>query len=289
MIVLGFDTSTSATAVGLRLHDGSTLQARDDPGPGEHPGHATRLLPLADELLAGAGLGWSALERIAAGVGPGTFTGLRVGVATARGLAQSLGIDLVGVSSLRALAEPALGSEPGARRVLAVLDARRGEVFVAAYEMTDRGPEERVAPVALAPEGLCDVVEPAQRWEAIGDGAVRFRGDLESAAVTVPPDSSPLHLLSAEAICALGARAQAVAIDRAIVPDYRRRPDAEIALERKRAVAAARTTGDRSAGDNGRPGEGGRPGGGGETRSSAQSRDGGQALDSEQAREGTRP
>jgi tRNA threonylcarbamoyladenosine biosynthesis protein TsaB len=283
MIVLGFDTSTSSTAVGLRLHDGSTLQARDDPGPGEHPGHATRLLPLANELLASAGLGWSSLERIAVGVGPGTFTGLRVGVATARGLAQSLGIDLVGVSSLRALAEPALGPEPGARRVLAVLDARRGEAFVAAYEMTDRGPVERVAPVALAPEGLREVVEPAQHWEAIGDGAVRFRGDLESAGVTVPPDSSPLHLLSAEAICALGARAETVAVDRAVVPDYRRRPDAEIALERKQAVAAARTAGD------GPAGEGGRPGDGGETRSSAQSRDGGQARDSEQAREGARP
>jgi tRNA threonylcarbamoyladenosine biosynthesis protein TsaB len=232
VIVLGFDTSTSSTAVGLRLGDGSTLQARDDPGPGEHPGHATRLLPLADELLGRAGIGWSSLERIAVGVGPGTFTGLRVGVATARGLAQSLGIDLVGVSSLRALAEPVLGAEGGARRVLAVLDARRGEAFVAAYETTDRGPAELVAPVALAPEGLRSIVEPSERWEAIGDGAVRFRSDLESAGIEVAPDSSPLHLLSAEAICALGARAETVAIERAIVPDYRRRPDAEIALER---------------------------------------------------------
>jgi tRNA threonylcarbamoyladenosine biosynthesis protein TsaB len=245
MIVLGFDTATRSTAVALRLTDGRTLQARDDPAPEERPGHATRLLDMADELLAGAGIGWSALERIAVGHGPGTFTGLRVGVATARGLAQSLGVELVGVSSLRALAEPRLRSERAGSRVLAVLDARRGEAFVAAYERTDRergSIVELVAPVALDPEHLRDVVELREGWEAIGDGAVRFRGDLEAAGVTVPPDASPAHMLSAEAICELGARTQRVAPEEAVLPEYGRRPDAEIALERKRAMALAQTT-----------------------------------------------
>ncbi len=251
MIVLGFDTATRSTAVALCLGDGSTLQARDDPGTSEHPGHATRLLSMADELLGSAGIGWGAIDRIAVGLGPGTFTGLRVGVATARGLAQSLGVDLVGVSSLRALAESALRSELNGSHhvVLAVLDARRGEAFAAAYEMTDRGSaEELVPPRALAPEDLGGVVEQAEavigeeqgrRWQAIGDGAVRFRGDLQAAGVTVPPDSSPLHLLSAEAICDLGARTEAVASGEAIVPDYRRRPDAEIALEHNQALVLA--------------------------------------------------
>jgi tRNA threonylcarbamoyladenosine biosynthesis protein TsaB len=94
---------------------------------------------MVDELLTRANIGWRALERIAVGLGPGTFTGLRVGVATARGLAQSLGIELVGCSSLRALAEGGhVGSEAtdpaslGGTGVLAVLDARRGEAFAAA-------------------------------------------------------------------------------------------------------------------------------------------------------------
>jgi tRNA threonylcarbamoyladenosine biosynthesis protein TsaB len=264
VIVLGIDTATSSTAVALRLADGSTLQARDDPDrtqPPRRPGHTTRLLPMVDELLTRANIGWRALERIAVGLGPGTFTGLRVGVATARGLAQSLGIELVGCSSLRALAEGGRTgievTDPaslGGTSVLAVLDARRGEVFAAAYLLADReSAEELVAPRALAPEDLGSILaqaeahragddaqrgsDEAQRrehvspWLAIGDGAVRFRGHLEAVGVTVPPDSSPLHLVSAEAICDLGARGEVVASHEAIVPDYRRRPDAEIALE----------------------------------------------------------
>jgi tRNA threonylcarbamoyladenosine biosynthesis protein TsaB len=260
MIVLGFDTATRSTALALRLADGRTLQARDDPAPDERPGHATRLLEMADELLAGAGIGWGALERIAVGRGPGTFTGLRVGIATARGLAQSLGVELVGVSSLRALAEGVRrdggGEEEAALAgdgdgILAVLDARRGEAFAAAYLTAGQGPvEELVSPRALAPEELGSLLVRAEarpsggrdrRWLAIGDGAVRFRGDLEAAGATVPPDASPAHMLSAEAICELGARTQTVTVEQAILPEYGRRPDAEIALERKRATAAAQT------------------------------------------------
>jgi tRNA threonylcarbamoyladenosine biosynthesis protein TsaB len=244
VIVLGFDTATRSTAVGLRMADGSALQVRDDPAPDGHPGHATRLLGMANELLGEARIGWSGLQRIAVGLGPGTFTGLRVGVATARGLAQSLGVELVGVSSLRALAEPALDSEPEGARVLAVLDARRGEAFAAAYEVTAGGDIEELAqPRALAPGDLGAIVEQVavqrgdgQRteWRAIGDGAVRFRGQLQDAGVAVPPGSSPLHLLSGQAICELGASDVAVAVvaREAILPDYCRRPDAEIALER---------------------------------------------------------
>ncbi len=250
MIVLGFDTSAPATAVALRLADGRTTQARDDPQAGAHPGHATRLLEMARELLERAGTAWSGIDRIAVGVGPGTFTGLRVGVATARGLAQSLSAELVGVSSPRALALPALaagtaevaaGSDGGAHSaVLAVIDARRGEVFAAAYELGEGGaPSELAAPRALPPQELSSVVAQAEeavggasrRWVAVGDGAVRFRGHLESAGVGTPPDSSPLHTVSAAAICELGVCASAAASLQEVVPDYRRRPDAELALE----------------------------------------------------------
>jgi tRNA threonylcarbamoyladenosine biosynthesis protein TsaB len=246
MIVLGLDTATPATAVGLRLADGTTLRAYDQPAadrsrgtlpPGEHPrfgqrpGHTSQSLTLASELLAQAGIGWDALERIAVGVGPGTFTGLRVGIATARGLAQSLGIEVVGVSSLRVLAEAAL--EPGSRTrgVLAAIDARRGEAFAAAYDAQG----ELVPPRALPPEELAALpgaLDGARDWLAVGDGALRFRGYLEAIAVAVPVDTSPLHRVDAGVLCELALSAPA-GDPEAVLPDYRRRPDAEISLENR--------------------------------------------------------
>jgi len=258
MIVLGFDTATPSTAVGLRLTDDTMLQVRDDPGPEERPGHATRLLAMAAELLAGAGVDWNALDRIAVGVGPGRFTGLRVGVATARGLAQSLGVELVGVSSPRALATAVVWggsrvaqegladtSNGGARGVIAVIDARRGEVFAAAYVPADASamdhepalPRELTAPRAFAPDDLGDVLsdvaatgDQIARWVAVGDGAVLYRDELAALGIEVPRDDSPLHWVSGETICAIAASSAAEAID-TVLPDYRRRPDAEVALE----------------------------------------------------------
>ncbi len=221
MIVLGFDTATPATAVGLRLDDGTQLQARDDPNPGERPGHATRLLPLAEDLLAQVGLSWERLERIAVGVGPGTFTGLRIGVATARGMAQSLGVELVGVSTLRALAE---GASSGEREVLSVIDARRGEVFLGGYASG----RELFASRAVAPSDLASLLTPGGL--AVGDGAVRYRTHLEDLGVEVPEESSELHRVRGACLCELALEAPTREYG-SVVPDYLRRPDAELALE----------------------------------------------------------
>jgi tRNA threonylcarbamoyladenosine biosynthesis protein TsaB len=252
MIVLGLDTATSSTTAALRLADGQTREARDDPRPGEHPGHATRLLSLAAGLLGEAGLRWRDLDRIAVGIGPGTFTGLRVGIASARGLAQSLNAELLGVSSLRALAYGALaaaeprgaeGLAPAQGRVLAVIDARRGEVFAAAYEQDHSGtPRELTSPRALAPEDIPSLIAEAQAiprpanwgWLAVGDGAIRYRVQLmqDPDSIQIPADDSELHRVQGAAICALGALAPAGTSIQEILPDYRRRPDAELTLER---------------------------------------------------------
>jgi tRNA threonylcarbamoyladenosine biosynthesis protein TsaB len=248
MIVLGFDTATAVTAVGLRLEDGSVLEAFDDPVPGSRPGHATQLLALGDALLTRAGLRWGAIERVAVGLGPGTFTGLRVGVATAHGLARSLAVELVGVSSLQALAlvaargdaapnkanrELASGGAVPARGVLSVIDARRGEAFTAAY----LAGSELVAPAPVAPAALGEVLAQAQalapgtrEWVAVGDGAIRFRSELEAARASVAADQDASHRVSGGAICELGLDAQPTAPS-AVVPDYRRRPDAELTLQ----------------------------------------------------------
>jgi tRNA threonylcarbamoyladenosine biosynthesis protein TsaB len=241
MIVLGFDTATSATAVGLRLADGSTLEARDDPPAGGHPGHATKLLGMAHRLLDQAGLGWGELDRLAVGVGPGTFTGLRVGVATARGLAQSLSLELVGVSSLRALAQGASRAiDSSSSGLLAAIDARRGEAFMAAF---DRDLHELLAPRALAPELIGQAVLEAGSegpWTAIGDGAVRYRDAFEALGVSVPADSSDHHRLRGGAICELASTAPPATGYGEILPDYHRRPDAELALAAAQGEASSR-------------------------------------------------
>ncbi|MGN6373707.1 MAG: tRNA (adenosine(37)-N6)-threonylcarbamoyltransferase complex dimerization subunit type 1 TsaB [Solirubrobacteraceae bacterium] len=228
MIVLGFDTATPATAVGLMLDDGRVLEGRDDPPAGERPGHSTRLLGLALDLLRQASIDWRDVERLAVGVGPGTFTGLRIGVASARGLAQSLDVELVGVSSLRALALAA--SRSCHDRVLSLIDARRGEVFLAAH----RSGEELLAPQPLPPERLGEALERAgirrvDEWVAVGDGALRFACELEKLGVSMPAVDSPLHRVSARAICEL-ATGSPVA-DTPVLPSYCRVPDAEASLQ----------------------------------------------------------
>ena len=207
-MILGLDTATAGTAVALWAPDGPEIERRDDPPPGARPAHAAKLLALLEEVLAETE-GWDAVERIAVGVGPGSFTGLRLGIATARGLAQARDLPLVAVSSLAALAA-------GASADVAVIDARRGEVFAAA--------PQRFEPVALKPEALAARIEPD--WLAVGDGAVRFREQLERAGAAIPADDSPLHRISALQVCRVGADAEPADRD-ALLPDYRREPDAK--------------------------------------------------------------
>lgn len=252
MIVLGFDTATHATAVGLRLADGSALGALDDPAAGAHPGHATRLLSLAGELLSEAGLRWRDVQRIAVGVGPGRFTGLRVGIATARGLAQSLGSELAGVSSLHALALPATRGEGasedgsvGTVPTIAAIDARRGEAFAGAYARAgDVVLAQPLRPARL--EGLVAELERlggpvGERWRAVGDGALLYAEQLRRGGIDLAPPDSPLHRIDGRAVCELGALVAPAGHGQAalagVLPDYRRSPDA--ALARSAAPAAA--------------------------------------------------
>jgi tRNA threonylcarbamoyladenosine biosynthesis protein TsaB len=221
-VILALDTATAATVVGVADDDGTLrAQRRHDPAPGERPGHAQQLLGLAAAALDEAGAGWDRVTRIGAGVGPGTFTGLRIGIASARALAQGLDAEVAPVSTLGALALAA--REAGAGPVLAVIDARRGEAFVAAY---DADGALVLPPAALRPEGLAAVTARAPgAWRAVGDGAVHFREDLEAAGITIAADDSPLHRVSAAALCRLAAEGPTVQRD-ALVPEYVRAPDA---------------------------------------------------------------
>lgn len=220
-LVLALDTATSATAVAL-IGRGEPVELRDDPQPGQRPRHAQQLLPLARAALEQAGATFADVDRVAVGIGPGSFTGLRIGLATARALALAADAELVGVSTLLVLAR---GAE--AEGVVApVIDARRGEVFVAAWA----GEQERLSPRALAPEAVA-ALEP-RGWLGVGDGAVRFRSVLEQAGMSIPEDGSPLHRVSATVLARLGAQADPVPRT-AVLPDYQRLPDAELTLRQR--------------------------------------------------------
>jgi tRNA threonylcarbamoyladenosine biosynthesis protein TsaB len=192
--VLGIETSTSQAGVAL-LEGGQLVLARASARPKQS---AERLLPLIAELLAEAGWQVSSLDRLGVSVGPGSFTGLRVGIACAQGLSLGLDIPLVGVTSLAAMARAAPPSLVGLR--VPLLDARRAEVFAAAYEPGPRA-AERLAPLALpaesAPATLAERLGPSLLW--LGSG-LRLAG-LEagfSSAETDEPSAWAVGLLAEE-------------------------------------------------------------------------------------------
>jgi tRNA threonylcarbamoyladenosine biosynthesis protein TsaB len=125
--VIGIETSTLRGSVALAESDGPVAAASHE----QPNAHAEAILPLLERVLAEAGWPKSSIDRIAVGVGPGSFTGLRVGIALAQGIALGLGRPIVGVGSLCAMARAVPASVAGHR--VALLDARRGEVFAAAY------------------------------------------------------------------------------------------------------------------------------------------------------------
>ena len=215
-MILVIDTATPATVVGT---DG--VERRHDPLPGERPGHVEQVLPLVEQALAAAGATLADVTRIGVGVGPGSFTGLRIGVATARSLAHATGAEIVGVSTLGALAVVA-PQWP----VLAVLDARRGEAFVARWE----DGREVLAPRVAKPEELAGLATGAAL--ALGDGALSFRAELEPAGVTVPEDISALHRVGAEGLLRLAADAVPAGRN-AVLPHYVRAPDAKPRSEQR--------------------------------------------------------
>jgi tRNA threonylcarbamoyladenosine biosynthesis protein TsaB len=215
---------------------GPEIELRDDPAAGEPPRHAERLQPLLEDALTEAGVTWDGVARLCVGTGPGGFTGLRLGISTARALAQGRNLPLAGVSSLEALARgvehvpvrdlEAIGHPDPHGPVLAVLDARRGEVFVASY----RHHRCTMEPTAIDPAELAERLAARREWGraamlAVGDGAVRFRAELERAGVAVPADGSRAHRVSALMVCRLGGAREPADRD-ALLPDYQREPDA---------------------------------------------------------------
>ena len=146
MTLLALDTSTAACSVCVERADGERFETEPDPARLlAAPAHAVELMPAIDRQLGAAGVAFGELSAIAVGVGPGAYTGLRIGIATARAIAQAHGLMVRPVGSLAALAEGI-----GAPVSLPIVDARRRELFAALYVDGDA----RWGPDALRPEAL---------------------------------------------------------------------------------------------------------------------------------------
>jgi tRNA threonylcarbamoyladenosine biosynthesis protein TsaB len=194
VLTLAFDTATDVATSAL-VDDGEVL--------GERSSRAVTLLEDVDALLRQGGASARDVDALAVGIGPGSFTGVRVGLATARGLALALDVPAAGVSTLAALAAGAPGAIP-------VIDAKRREVFA----LIDGEPRV-LAPAELevGPGAVC-----------VGDGAVRYRAILEAKGADVPPDADERHVPRARFHVAL---ARDYGPADALEPLYLRVPDVE--------------------------------------------------------------
>jgi tRNA threonylcarbamoyladenosine biosynthesis protein TsaB len=228
MKVLGFDTATDDTVVAST--DGERTAFERVLPPAKRPVHSQALLGLAEEAVQALG-GWSEVDRIAVGIGPGTFTGIRIGVATAAGLAASSRTPAVGVPTLAALAR-SIGDATGADLVMPLLDARRGEAFGGLHDGEGSALED---PFVCGPEELVERLRGAAERDAApfvaGPGAVRFRDQLLRAGLETEPDGSSVHRLTGRSICQLGALAEKTGPE-TLEPLYLRVPDAQLWLER---------------------------------------------------------
>ena len=218
MLILALDASTSTVAVALARERGDAREVLIEVSVTAR-GASEALLPAAHQALVLAGEDLNSVERVLVGVGPGTFTGIRIAASTARSLSLATGAALSKNSTLAALAAPALlgfvGEDPD---VLAIIDARRGQVFAQRFSKTGAVGEISCAAPLELPAGPGEPL-------LVGEGAVRYREEL-SGLGRIPPDASPLHRVTGAGHALSADLAPVPAAE--VVPLYVREPDAEV-------------------------------------------------------------
>lgn len=234
MKLLAFETATEACSVALYV-DGQ-VRERFEIAPRRH---AELSLPWAEELLAEAGIARSQLDAIALGRGPGAFTGVRLAIAIAQGIALALDRPLVPVSTLQVLA---LRAPAGADQVLSSIDARMGEVYVARQVRVDGQWQLQGDEIVCAPEAV--VLPAGSHWFGVGTGfgaadgllATRLADQLDGVDAQALPRASDLLTLAVPAF----ARGEGVAPER-VEPAYLRNNVALTLVEQQAARAAKAT------------------------------------------------
>lgn len=235
MLILGIDTTTLSCSVALLQDDTLLAEAILN----IKKTHSERLMPLLNSLLKESGMEREAIDSIAVAAGPGSFTGLRIGISTARALAQGLAIPAVAVCTLDALAEAI--PVPGAL-ICPLLDARRSQVYTAIYRRSVESPDQLITllePTAIALSDLIAVItsydEPVV---LLGEGLNSYAADLEKS---MPPGTAivtaaPFRVCRASLVALSGRRllqTNPTASYLDVLPIYLRQPEAERLAGRK--------------------------------------------------------
>jgi tRNA threonylcarbamoyladenosine biosynthesis protein TsaB len=236
MKILGLDTSISVASVAIS--EGGRLVAEDfyprkgsAEGSGAKSNHAEIILPLVDSVLRPAGIGLSEVAGIAVSIGPGSFTGVRIGLSTVKGLAYGTGMPAVGISTLQAIAARVAGFEG---RVCPILDARKGEVYAAVFRIwgnqLERLTQDALMPLLSFLEELRGPGKP-EPCLFIGDGVTAYRPVLERVPDLQIYVADEQSMSSVAASIALLSERQ-FTDDRAVrledlTPVYLRRPECE--------------------------------------------------------------
>lgn len=224
MLILGIDTATSQAGCAIGGHEGVIASAQCAKGRR----HAENLAPAIDFICGQSQIELNEISVVAVDLGPGLFTGLRVGIATGMGLAHALGIPMIGVPSLDLLAF-AVRFSP--RLIVTAIDARRSELYYALYRQVPGGIQRLTEHAVGTPEDLvADLSERREEMLLVGDGIHRYRGQFETlskaeiadAGLSYPSAASLVQLAHAQAL-----REQFVQPTE-LAPIYLRKPDAEI-------------------------------------------------------------
>lgn len=230
MLILALETSTPQTSLAL----GTEQDVLGSTSLSWGTGHSEVIVPALHQLLRWSGIELRQLGGVAVGIGPGLFTGLRVGIATARSLAQVLGVRMVGIASLDVLAYSVRYSRP---RICAVTDAKRGELFYAFYRSVPGGVARATEYAVGSPDRLAaDLEASAEETLLVGHGALLHRRRLEASAAHLdfasPANAFPLALWLLELAIPRFFREEASAPHQ-VVPMYVRKSDAEINWTRR--------------------------------------------------------
>lgn len=222
MLILGIETATERVSVAIGGHEGVIGLFEVTKGRR----HAETLVPAIEFLCRQSGIGLDEFSVIAVDVGPGLFTGMRVGLASAKAFAQALHIPMIGISSLDLLAFPNRHAD---RVVVPVIDARKGEVFYAMYRQVPGGVQQVVEPsVGPVEELVADLLARSEDVLCVGDGAQRYREEiLDGFHCEIGGDERPSAAPLVQLAHARALREEWVN-PREVEPIYLRAPDAQI-------------------------------------------------------------